>query len=51
MKQIEVESDSVVHPAICDNCNAQIIGIREHKCINCPDYDLCEHCETENVII
>ena len=48
MKQIEAPSDNVVHPATCDNCNAQIIGIR-YKCINCPDYDLCENCETENV--
>jgi len=31
------------HPAKCDNCNVQIVGVR-HKCDACPDYDLCASC-------
>jgi hypothetical protein len=32
-----------IHPAKCDACDAQIIGMR-YKCNECPDYDLCESC-------
>ncbi|TFK95036.1 hypothetical protein K466DRAFT_508551 [Polyporus arcularius HHB13444] len=28
---------------LCDVCNCQIVGVR-HKCLDCPDYDLCDEC-------
>ncbi|CAG8762235.1 10729_t:CDS:1, partial [Cetraspora pellucida] len=31
------------HNAMCDYCKSVIVGIR-HKCINCPDFDLCNAC-------
>ncbi|KAJ2682582.1 hypothetical protein IWW39_005938 [Coemansia spiralis] len=40
------DSGSVVHPNVmCDGCDFPIVGIR-YKCGNCPDYDLCESCES-----
>jgi len=32
-----------LHSATCDYCESVIFGIR-HKCINCPDFDLCNNC-------
>ncbi|RHZ77387.1 hypothetical protein Glove_180g23 [Diversispora epigaea] len=32
-----------LHSATCDYCESVIFGIR-HKCINCPDFDLCNAC-------
>src|SRR5439155_25931503 len=32
-----------MHSAICDFCESVILGTR-HKCINCPDFDLCNNC-------
>ncbi|WWD02545.1 hypothetical protein V865_000585 [Kwoniella europaea PYCC6329] len=34
---------SVRHPATCDLCSLAITGIR-WKCLNCPDWDSCNHC-------
>ncbi|KAH9837268.1 uncharacterized protein C8Q71DRAFT_757514 [Rhodofomes roseus] len=28
---------------LCDVCNDVIVGVR-HKCLDCPDYDLCSQC-------
>ncbi|KNZ80634.1 hypothetical protein J132_04876 [Termitomyces sp. J132] len=34
----------VIHQGIiCDSCNLIIEGVR-HKCLDCPDYDLCTPC-------
>lgn len=39
-----------VHKAVCcDGCGMHpIVGVR-YKCMNCPDYDLCESCEAQGV--
>ncbi|KAF9507017.1 hypothetical protein BS47DRAFT_1352132 [Hydnum rufescens UP504] len=41
-----MEQFTTVHPAVCDICHNHIIGIR-FKCLHpeCPDVDLCQHCE------
>ncbi|KAF9041850.1 hypothetical protein BDZ89DRAFT_1156464 [Hymenopellis radicata] len=34
----------VIHTGVtCDSCEATIEGVR-HKCLDCPDYDLCSKC-------
>ena len=33
-----------VHKNIfCDVCTVEIVGVR-HKCLDCPDYDMCDEC-------
>jgi len=41
----------ILHNAICNKCEEQIVGIRNH-CKNCRDYDLCNDCylEKKNII-
>ncbi|KAG8969950.1 hypothetical protein FRB90_010695, partial [Tulasnella sp. 427] len=32
-----------IHSASCDVCRKSIVGSR-HKCLDCPDYDMCDRC-------
>ena len=34
-----------VHNAYCNVCSRTIVGIRQ-KCLDCPDYDMCNECHT-----
>ena len=32
------------YKVVCDHCDQEITNLR-YKCLQCPDYDLCENCE------
>ncbi|THH05229.1 hypothetical protein EW145_g4951 [Phellinidium pouzarii] len=39
-----VDVPPLIHAGIvCDFCNETIVGHR-HKCLDCPDFDLCDYC-------
>lgn len=39
------QAEGKIHPnVVCDGCDKAISGNR-FKCMECPDYDLCGHCE------
>jgi len=42
------KEEEIFHPAVCDNCQQRIKGLR-WKCLKCPDYDLCTACKQNNV--
>ncbi|KAI4272081.1 MAG: hypothetical protein LQ337_005558 [Flavoplaca oasis] len=46
----QAKRESFVHRGVnCNSCNAMPIrGIR-YRCSNCPDYDLCEQCESMQI--
>ncbi|EPQ60265.1 hypothetical protein GLOTRDRAFT_134979 [Gloeophyllum trabeum ATCC 11539] len=36
--------ETVIHlDVVCDSCNEIVVGVR-HKCLDCPNYDLCTPC-------
>ena len=44
----EKNSNKIIHIYKCNNCGKENIeGIR-YKCTNCPDYNLCEKCESNS---
>ena len=48
-KEINNNINNIIHIGIkCNNCGLENIqGIR-YKCINCPDFNLCQKCESES---
>jgi len=38
----------VVHDALCNYCQKQIVGVR-YKCTVCPDFDMCEECKNKGI--
>ncbi|KAH8099823.1 hypothetical protein BXZ70DRAFT_894348 [Cristinia sonorae] len=43
-RQAQAKLETNVHDFVrCDACNRTIVGVR-HKCLDCPNYDLCTEC-------
>lgn len=43
IKNLCQQGRGVKHEAMCDGCDAPIMGVR-HKCLSCPDFDYCSMC-------
>lgn len=43
IKNLCQQGRGVKHEAVCDGCDAPIVGVR-HKCLSCPDFDYCSMC-------
>ncbi|KII93409.1 hypothetical protein PLICRDRAFT_35617 [Plicaturopsis crispa FD-325 SS-3] len=40
---VHTSAPAVHNGVVCDICDRTIVGVR-HKCLDCPDYDLCTSC-------
>ncbi|XP_073988643.1 uncharacterized protein isoform X2 [Rhodnius prolixus] len=46
---LDSQNCNIVHNGVtCDNCEKEVIGFR-YKCAFCPDYDLCQDCESKKI--
>jgi len=46
--QAQPAAPPVVHDALCNYCQQQIVGVR-YKCTVCPDFDMCESCKNKGI--